>query len=410
MTFRAYPLLSVVLVFGCGADSGPTAPPPLLTSLPRELTSDEIAIQTAINDLSFRLLGQLSRADPTGNIFVSPLSVSSALGMAANGASGDTYNQIRQTLGLNGMQEQAINQGYKGLVDLLLSLDASVDVQIANSLWHHQLYSVQPTFANALNSYFGATPFARDFRNPATVTEINGWVNTRTFGKIPSIIEQISDQEIMFLINAIFFHGKWREPFDPAKSQVGTFTTGDARQLATTFMAREGQQLTFSQSQMFTSARLPYGNGAFAMALLRPNAPLDVFTDMLTVALWNEIQAGFGTGRAVLRVPRFTLEYKRSLADDLKALGMVRPFDSDAAEFPRMVLGSDQLFISRVEHRAAVDVNEAGTTAAAATSVGVGVTSAPPQLDFDRPFVFVIYEQFSGTILFLGSFREPPQP
>ena len=406
-------VLSAVLLLAplaCG-DTPPSAPPPLLTALPRELTSEEQSIQQAANAFTFKLLSRLSDADPNKNIFVSPLSVSFALGMALNGASGETFTDLADGLELDGLSESQINQGFKGLIGLLSSLDPMVQMEIANSLWHSDLYTIQPTFSGALADYFNASANKRDFSLPATLSDINGWVSARTHGKIPSILESISPYEIMFLINAMYFHGKWREPFDPKRTQSAPFYMDGGGQASAQMMFQDSEKHALYSTQTITAARLTYGNGAFAIALLRPtdNQSIQDFVSSFNLQLWNQIRLGFQTGRFVLRMPKFKLDYKRSLQTDLEAIGIERAFQPNVAEFPRMVTANEGLFITRVEHKAAIDLDELGTTAAAATAVGVGVVSAPPQVDFDRPFVYLIYEQFSGTILFAGKFVAPPQ-
>jgi serpin B len=329
--------------------------------------------------------------------------------MALNGAAGDTYAEIAQTLGFQGLGEAEINESYKSLVELLRTLDPSIEMDVANSVWHDQFYQIQPTFSSTLSDYFDAAVFSRSFASPSTVTDINDWVSARTNGKIPTIIDQIQDNEIMFLINAIYFRGDWRVPFDPGLTQSAEFRTLDSRQVPVRMMSRESNSHEFIFGQDLVAANLTYGNGAFAMALLMPNDSRDVneLIRSMSIQQWNSIRARFSTGRAMLRMPKFELEYKRTLNDDLKAMGMELPFLPGEAEFPRMIMTDSDLYISRVEHRAAVDVDEIGTTAAAATAIGIGIVSAPPQLDFDRPFLFLIYERISGTLLFLGKVVEP---
>jgi serpin B len=400
--------LTCISLAACGESPG-TTEPPFLTQLPRDLTAAEQTIQAGSNSFSFQLLAQLSAADPGKNVFVSPLSVSYALGMALNGAVDQTYQEMATVLGFSDLAEAEINAAYKSLIELLKSLDPAVDMEIANSLWHDQAVTVQPAFNTALTSWFSASTNSRDFRDPSTVTDINNWVSVNTHGRIPTIIDAIQDQEIMFLINAIYFHGKWRRPFDPRDTRQFTFHTGDGRQLDVPMMLMENDTMSFIHDQDIVAVNLTYGNGAFAMAVMRPaGGDIDAFVHTLTGQAWAGIRGRFRSGKAQLYLPKFQLEYERNLSQDLQTLGMPRAFDEVNAQFPRMITQPAQLFISRVQHRAAVTVDEAGTTAAAATAVGVGFTSAPPQLNFDRPFVFVIYERIGGTILFMGKVLELP--
>ena len=383
--------------------------PTQLTGLPRELTADEVRVSNAANDFSFALFKRLSAAQPAENVFVSPLSVSFSLGMAMNGANAATLDQMRATLGFGTTELAEINQGYRGLMALEGGLDPSTTFQIANAVWYRNSFPVNASFIDQVRASFDASVNASPF-DASTVTAVNDWVSSKTNGRIPKILESIRAEHVMFLVNAIYFKGSWREQFDPKRTTNMSFRGALGEQVVPT-MIRDDKagKLRIAQSAELTIGELSYGNGAFVMTIAIPNEPhtVDQFVAGLDGARWSELLASMHEGEYMVQLPKFRLTYERMLNDDLKALGMVVPFDASAADFSRMT--PEQVFISFVKHKTFVDVNEEGTEAAAVTNTGVEVTSMPPCLCVDRSFVFAIRERFSGTILFMGKMVSIPQ-
>jgi serine protease inhibitor len=195
------PLTSLLLA-SCA--SGPT-PPLGPIDLPRDLDPNEQVVIEAGNEFAFDLFGALARSQPDSNVFVSPISVSMALGMAVNGAEGETYQQMVETLGLSTLTLDQINSSYQGLIDLLLDLDPSVETNVANSVWIREDFPVEDTFLEVNRRYFDATAQTLDFESPAAPPTINDWVRRETRGRIPTIIDRIPDHYVMFLINAVYF-------------------------------------------------------------------------------------------------------------------------------------------------------------------------------------------------------------
>ena len=402
----------VVAAGSLAACSDATGPTPALTSLPRELTTGERQVLRAGNEFSLSLFRQLAKAQPGKNVFVSPLSASMALGMTMNGARGTTLDAMRSTLGVGTGDLQQINAGYKGLIELLRGLDPSTTFQLANSIWYRNEFPVRQTFVDAVRAAFNAEVRGLDFNDPSSLTTINGWVNSNTQGKIPSILDAISPNDQMYLINAIYFKASWRTRFDPAKTRPGPFRASDGSTQTVNMMHRDPtpgvRDKVFSFPRLYT-AELGYGNDAFAMTILLPErgANMDSVAAALTTDRWNEItgmlDASTGTVLGVT-LPKFSLTYDRMLNDDLEALGMGIAFGA-GADFSG--LSSSPVFISYVKQKAFVDVNESGTEAAAVTNVALAA-STPPSLDVDRPFIFVIRDRFSGTILFMGKMNKIP--
>jgi serpin B len=408
---RSVAAASLALIASCSSatDPGKGSQTEPLESLPRQLTAGEQSLVSAANDFSFGLFRQIAAAKKDSNAFTSPLSASMALGMTMNGAAGTTYSQMKSTLAFGSATDADINASYKSLIALLRGLDPSVDFRIANSIWYRSGFPVEQPFIDVTKNAFDATVTGLDFSSPSAVTTINDWVSGATAAKIPKIIDKIENDQVMFLINAIYFKGSWRDKFDPAETKDDTFH-GIAGDQPMKLMHRHGKMLLASNSQ-FVAADLPYGNSAYSMTVLLPNpgTTVDQLAASLQSGAWTTWMGQFHELTTDIWMPRLKLEWQRELNDDLKAMGMRDAFIPDGADFTRMSSTQGRkLYIDKVKQKTYVDINEEGTEAAAVTSVGVSVTSLPPSLRVDRPFIFVIRERLSGTILFMGKIVRMP--
>ncbi len=401
-------LATVLLLAGCGSSStGPGGdPPPILSELPRSLSPSEIRIVEGANAFAFDLVREATRAlPPDSNAFLSPLSAAMALSMALNGANGETWTAMRAALRLDGMQEADIDRGYRELMALLRGLDSRTEMRVANSIWGHSTLPLEAAFTEAGRTYFEAEVATLDFGSPEALTTINGWVDEATAGRIPRLLEEVSPQEVLFLINAIYFKGKWRTAFDAGDTRAAPFRGADGRERVARLMALE-DELRYDETEAYQAVDLLYGNGAFAMTVLLPKAgwsPAQVLA-ALDPESWSALASRFEEREVALLLPRFRVEYGRRLKEDLAALGMGIAFDPSADFYRIADVAPDRLYLTRVDQKTFVEVNEEGTEAAAATAVGVGRTSAPVPVEMrvDRPFAFAIRERLSGAVLFLG--------
>jgi len=308
--------------------------------------------------------------------------------------------------------QQDINSSYKSLIALLRGLDPATDFRIANSIWYKSGFPFEQSFLTESKDFFGAEVTGLDFSDPASLTTINKWVDKSTNGKIKTILDEINGDDVMYLINAIYFKGDWHQRFDKAETRDAPFHSADGSSRSVRLM-RQQNSLRYLETPDFQAVDLLYGNSAFSMTVLLPKAGTDVNTLVagMTEEKWTGWTDGFQAREIELYLPKFKLEYKRLMNDDLMALGMGIAFTPKAADFTRMSPHGRELFISFVVQKTYVDVYEEGTEAAAVTGVGVSVTSLPPArptMRVDRPFVFAIRERFSGTILFIGKIVELP--
>jgi serine protease inhibitor len=416
MRHAMFGLLAVAALGACHNPSGTggQAAPDSIRALSRELTATERSLIAASDTFGVALLAALNSTRQNANIFMSPLSVSVALGMTMNGAAGNTYEEMRRSLGFGVTPQEQINQSYKSLTELLLGLDQHVTFKIANSVWTDQRFasSVEPTFSSTVQQFFGAEARVLDFRSASAVSTINNWASQQTAGKIQQVLDQIADNEVMFLMNAIYFKGDWRTAFDPKDTKPLPFKQLSGQSLNVPTMYRKGNVRRGSIPGA-TVVELPYGGDAFTMTILLPDSTSDVnkLIASLTPNTWRQAQAAVQVANVGLYLPKIKLSWKGEMRPELKALGMRDMQDPQVADFGKLARGArpGDLYITKVQHDSYVDVNEVGTEAAAVTTVGVGVTSICLTCDvrIDRPYLFAIRERFSGTVLFVGKIVRP---
>ena len=398
-----YAALAVVLT-ACSDPQSPGRPTPSLDAAEQQISSSG-------NEFSFALFQQLAKREAGKNVFVSPLSASMSLGMAMNGAAGPTFDAMRTALRLGTGDMGQIDAGYRGLVDLLRGLDPTTTFQIANSIWYRNSVSFRQSFLDTTKKYFDAQVQGLNFADATgSLATINAWVSANTGGKIPKILDEITPDEVMFLINAIYFKGTWQMKFDPALTTPDRFVAADGTIQTVPFMNRREHlkpMFLFGATQQQVSiVELPYGNGDFAMDIILPppNASVDSTAAALTSTAWDALIASLKEVDFALAMPKFTLSYERTLTDDLSALGMGVAF-TDQANFSGM--SAVGLKLEFVKQKTFVDVNEAGTEAGASTVTGVVPTSLT-EVRVNRPFIFVIRERQTGTIVFMGKLLRVP--
>ena len=369
---------------------------------------------SANNRFAFQIFKELVEEDAGKNIFISPFSISTALAMTYNGAEGSTEESMSETLEYQDMPQEQINRGYLALLESLERVDREVALDIANSIWIHDEFesNVHDVFKNTLSEYFLSGIYARPFDESRTVTEINDWISDKTNKKIEEMIDKIDPLTRMFLINAIYFKGDWVTPFEKQATKKRDFYLSDGSIVRPDTMSVEGDFMYYSVEN-FSAVRLPYGRDKIAMYVFLPNKGINVddFIDTLNQSSFEKhIDKLELRSYLPVRLPKFRLEYGvKRLNDALTEMGMGVAFDVHQADFSDMAsLDEGSLYIDYVDHKAFIDVNEEGTEAAAATVVTVAVESGPAWTFYvDRPFFFVIRDDRSKTILFMGKIENP---
>ena len=396
-------ILAGLTLWQCSDNSGaPTSSPP---AVQRELTPAEKSLVTADNAFGLKLFREILRDQPDTNVFISPLSVAMALGMTYNGADGTTREAMQQTLELSGLTLEEINQSYQSLIDLLTRLDPLVVFKIANSIWYREGYSVKADFIDRNETYFDAVVREMNFSSPDALATINGWVQDNTNGKIEKIVEEFDPRLVMMLINAIYFKGTWTYQFEPKNTKDDVFHNTASSTVPCRMMEQEGDLAIF-RNGAFTAVDLPYGDELFSMTIILPHqsTDLDSLLNEFTPENWAAWMGYFAVQETPLFMPKFKTEYELKMNDVLIALGMGVAFGG-GANFNN-ICEYCGLYIDEVRHKTFVEVDEAGTEAAAVTSVSI-YESMPMPLRLDRPFIFVIREKASGTLLFLGRIVKP---
>lgn len=400
-------VLILLSAFGCNT-TDPTEPL-------RELSSSELKLVEADNSFGLKLFAKINEEDANSNIFISPVSISMALGMTYNGARGSTEEAMKTTLEFADLSMDEINQSYKSLIELLKGIDSDVEFNIANSIWYRDDYTFEEDFLDRCGNYFDARVSGLDFSQGQTVKDtINNWVEENTNGRIKDILDYVPGDAIMYLVNAIYFYGTWTYQFKEEETKDDTFYLPGGETKTCQMMEVRSKFKYFENSQL-QAIDIPYGNGNYSMTVILPREEqdIDLLIAGLTQSQWDEWMNGFSEDSVNLFFPKLKLEYKTDsiLKAVLTDMGMGIAFDRYAADFTGMYKPGE-VFINRIIHKTFLEVDEEGTEAAAATIVEMGLTSIPggrtyPTIRVNRPFLFTIRENHSGTILFIGKIVEP---
>jgi serine protease inhibitor len=370
-------------------------------------------VSSATDDFGFRLLKVLAK-DQKQNTIISPLGIAMAFAMAYNGAAGGTKTEMAKTLGLGSLSDDDINRANHSLMLTLAKADPAAQPEIANAFWVQKDFPINPDFRTVCKSFYDASAESLDFVGDpkGAAAEINSWVDKNTHHRIPVIAAKIGSDTRLMLTDAVYFKGAWSSPFMKTKTRPRPFhlPSGDVRQAA---MMDQSEAFTYLEDQRFQAIRMPYGNGRYAMYVFLPRkiAGLPDFLRSLDETHWTQWTSQFDKNRGEITLPKFETTYSKRLNDTLNDMGMRLAFMS-AADFSRIPLHrtpGTALFISDVEHKTWMKVDEEGTEAAAATSfVGeLARHSHPFVMIVDHPFFFAITEQQSGALLFAGVVMDP---
>jgi serpin B len=387
---------------------------------PQAPDADVTAVANGNNAFAVDLFHQLAASD---NLFFSPYSISAALAMTYAGAQGDTATQMASALHFSLSQERL----HAALNALALDLQSRSKVQglkpdqtfqlnVANSLWGQQGFSFKADFLDLLARDYGAGMRLVDFeKDPESARQaVNAWVSDATNQRITNILPPGSVDTLtrLVLANAIYFKAPWMQPFESSATQDADFHHLDGSTVSAPMMQRTGE-MSYAEGANFQLLELPYAGGQVSMIVLLPKS--GQFADVaknLTVGQLDQAIGSLRSTQVDLSLPKFKFDWSAALPDALKALGMTDAFD-DQADFSGMD-GAKDLYISNVLHKSFVAVDENGTEAAAATAVAVAGMAAPVQqnpVEFkaDRPFLFLIRDNPTGTILFMGQVIDPVQ-
>ena len=386
-----------------------------LLVFPGYVSSAEINNETspqflsANTDFSLKLFKEVSLKNPAQNVLLSPSSLSFALSMAYNGAAGDTRQAIAGTLQFSGLSEDEINNNNATLMNALQKSNPQGELTIANSMWTKKEIKFKPEFLQKNNNFYRA-----EIAPLESVATINRWVNQKTKGKIAKIIDKISNDAALLLINAVYFKGNWETVFNPKLTRTDSFNLNNGKIKKLPMMTRSGN-FKYFQNQNFQAVSLPYRGSTLSLYIFLPtkdDSPKP-FIQALNAGTWESYRSSFKDAKGTLTLPRFKLNYDANLNETLKSLGMDIAFDPVKADFSAMTENKNPISINKIMQKTFMEVNETGTEAAAVTSIQFVATSArineeePFEMVVDRPFFCAIMDNQTGTILFIGAVNEP---
>lgn len=404
-------MLLVGFLTGCSNHEGGDIHPKERKNI--ELSRSEQVMTEETTDFAFRFFQQVNLSEvEQANWMVSPLSASMALGMITNGADGNTLAEMKATLGFSEASIDEMNAYYRRLLTELPDLDNTTQLGLANSIWIKEGFEVKSPFVDVNKQMYDAKVSNLDFSSPKALSTINNWCSDKTHGRITKILEEIPEYVRMYLLNALYFKGIWEEgyKFDKSKTQDEDFTNADGS-IAKVKMMNQNKRYLFNNNDYFWMAQFDYGNGAYNMTVLLPDADhtLEECLEALTAENWKKWNAEWDYRTLSVKMPRFEITYKKDLIDDMWALGMKDAFNPLAADFSN--ISDEDLYLGLLQQYTYLKVDEEGTEAAAVTVGGMLDSAAPPStgpvpFHLNRPFVFMIREVSTGVILFMGKVTE----
>lgn len=357
-----------------------------------------------LNYMGLTVLDNRLEVQPEKNILVSPTSIFLAMGLACNGAKGRAQQELMSACGDRNMTLETLNNYSQVLANLLVADRPGVNVSLANAIWLDKDYTYVPDFLKKASENFRADARTDDFHSDKLPEKINAWVSEKTVGKIPHLID---DKAVLaavpaVLINAVYFRGDWRHPFDPKNSSEGEFNSPTGKE-KTVMMHRSGIMF-YGESEVAQMVELSYGDGKVVMDIILPKPRVDIPTLIReSLAGQDLLPTTVRSTGVTLTLPRFKTEFAANINGDLKLLGL-NVATTDKADFSGLS-NAPRFFLSKVYHKTVIEVNEKGTEAAATTAIE-GPKGGPPAASriftCDRPFLYLIRDAITNAILFIG--------
>ncbi len=368
-------------------------------------TDEERKVIEGGNVFAFNLFRQVSGFDSK---VVSPLSVSYLMGMLANGAAGQTRQEILTAMGCKDVSLDQLNEFYGQMVRCAGRFDKATTIELANYIALNKQYHLKEPFAKTMREAYRAGVENLDFASSATTKRINQWCAKQTDGMVPSIIDQVDPSAVSYVMNAIYFNGSWSDKFAKSNTHQENFQ-GYTRDIKKAYMMHRNAKYMYVDNDMFAAVNIPYGNGAYRMTVLLPNQgkSIEEMLKSLDARAFGELDSKMENCIVDLKLPRFTTEVELPLNEVVSKLGAPSMFTGNA-DFSNFANGS--LFVSKMFQKAKIEVSEEGTKAAAVTAAVMMLSAFHPEeprrvvFHANRPFVYTITESSTGAILFMGQF------
>lgn len=378
--------------------------------LSRELTEAESIIASRSSEFGFDLLRNLYELEGDQNLLISPFSITMTYSMLMNGANDETLKEIQDALDFEEMNQEVVNKSLLELRNLLLEADDQIELNIANAIWHRDSLAVDSVFIDESQHYYNAIVKGADFDEAESIEEINEWVSEQTDGDIPEILKGFSPYSVLFLVNAVSFDGEWTYEFDSGSTSSEPFHKSDNETIEVPRMKfKETTELEYARTDLAQVANLYYGDAGYAMTVVLPNKDVELsdVIDELDVDLWSDWNDQIMVNNIQFEIPKFQVDYEvNSFNSLMQSVGIEKAF-VPAADFNKL---SPYFYLSNGRHRTVLEVDESGTRSAAATSAHViqYISVSPTNtMIVNRPFLYVIREVESDTILFLGIMNDP---
>lgn len=345
------------------------------------------------------------------NSLVSPLSVYLALGMTANGADGNTLKEFETQLGRQNLNINSLNSYYRNLYDRFTNTEEG-KLNIANSIWYRndKNLNVKKSFLQANADYYNASAYKADFSSPQTTADINNWVRYYTDNKIDKIIDKTDANTLMYLINAIYFEDKWKDPFyTQADINGGTFELIDGTKKNMDYMRSEEKYFSDDKAKGFIK---PYENNRFSFVAILPNEGINIYdyVSLLSGEDFIKLIRNKSKKFVSIALPKFSTEYKIDLVEPLKQMGLKACFNGKDADFSKMINSiSGNVCIGAILHKTFISVDHEGTKAGAVTNVTLKGGILDTELYLNRPFIYAIVDNETYLPIFIGIMMNPTE-
>ena len=403
--------MMTAVVVGCSNDeeSNPLNPDPIVKPEKVTLTRSEQQLVASSNAFSFNLFRMAQ--DQEESQILSPLSITYALGMLNNGASGETQEQINKVLGFGDTGADSINAFCRKMLTTAPLLDPQTKVMIANNIYVNKPYQLNADFVQKAKVFYDTTPETRDFHDGKTVDVINQWASDHTERMIQKVLtaDEFNPDAVSYLLNAIYFKGTWADKFDKAKTKDEDFWQAGQESARTKIpMMHKLHHLLYAENDRYQALSLPYGNHSYHLTILLPKVSTNAVPPVPTIEEWQQLQRSMYGKPVDLKLPRFETDSNFNLETIMAALGMPDAFDAKKADFS--LFCNVPTYISLMKQVAKIKLDEQGTEAAAVTVIDMELAAVEPDptqpIDFhaDRPFLYVISESQTGAIFFIGQY------
>jgi len=406
-------IISTLLVISSCTKTPETFPDPIQFDCESDaiIVAEKERQAEAVKEFGVNIFQEVIKENESGNAVLSPLSIYSALLLAYEGSACETKKQIMSTLTIGqGNENVSTLFDYEAFMNDLLPSNEDVLFTYANAIFSDaNRIETSDLYVSYLEQFYDAETENLDFSQDEAVNAINDWADENTNGKIKEVLEEISSDEIAFLLNAIYYQGDWLNGFAEESTIDAPFNPSFGPAIFVPTMNRDAQASYF-QDENTQLVDLDIKGEEYAVSFLSPSNSSSInelIYDENFLNIYQSNLSNLQSGRVLLRLPKFELEGKKQLKNVLSTLGMTDAFSTGSADFSRMGSAGGNIFLTRVQHDTYIKVDEKGIEGAAVTTIGVGTTSVPPAMEFNRPFVFILRHKATGVPIFIGKVENP---